>query len=87
MYWEKQKQGPVFVTRAEALLRYAQEKRNKNKGGGAVFYVNDELGCEEIKNSIDETEYLGFGITLGKSGRRLCLEACWESTSAVQEWS
>lgn len=37
---------------------------NKNKGGGVVFYVNDELGCEEIKNSIDKTEYLGVGGSL-----------------------
>lgn len=77
------------MTRTEALLSYAQfrKKRNKNKGGDVVFYVNDELGCEETKNSIDKTEYLGVAVTLGKSGRRLCFGACWGSTSAIQEWS
>lgn len=52
-----------------------------------VFYVNGELVCEEIKNSIDETEYLGVGVTLGKSDWRLCFGACCGSTSAIQEWS
>lgn len=35
------------------------KKRNKNKRGGVVFYVNDEVGCEEVQNSVDKTEYLG----------------------------
>lgn len=64
MYYGKQKLGPVFVTRADALLRYVQfrKKRNKSKGGGVVFYVNDELGCEEIKNSVDKAMF-GDGVT------------------------
>lgn len=62
MYEGKQKLGPVFVSRADALLRYAQfrRKRNKSKGGGVVFYVNDELACEEIQNSVDKPIFGGW---------------------------
>lgn len=41
------------MTRAEALLGNTQfsTKTNKNKRGGAVFYVNDELACKEVKRA------------------------------------
>lgn len=48
-----------------------------------VFYVNDVLGCEEIKNGVDETEYFGAGVTLGKCGTRLCVGTCWGGAAAI----
>lgn len=48
-----------------------------------VFYVNDVLGCEEIKNGVDEREYFGAGVTLGKRGMRLCVGACWGGAAAI----
>lgn len=62
MYEEKQKHGRVFMTRAEALLRNAQfrTKTNKNKRGGVVFYVNDELDCKEIKKACIKWDIWGL---------------------------
>lgn len=55
----------------------------ESRGGGVVFYVNDVLGCEEIKNGVDEREYFGAGVTLGKRGMRLCVGACWGGAAAI----
>lgn len=52
------------MTKAEALLRNAQfmTKTNKNKRGGVVFYVNDELGCKGVKKAQIEQDIWGLKL-------------------------